>query len=89
MYLNRKIDHFLLEWKVEFEGKPLLLRGARHVGKTSAIKNFASNFEYFLSVNFDERRDYVTQDEQEEDLIVVNEQIMEEMDDDFIWNTDN
>ena len=31
----------------------------------------------------------VLQDEEEEDLIVVNEDIMELMDDDFIWNTDN
>lgn len=59
MYLNRKIDHFLMEWKAETDRKPLLLRGARQVGKTSAIKNFSSNFKYFLSVNFDERRDYV------------------------------
>jgi predicted AAA+ superfamily ATPase len=59
MYLNRKIDHYLMEWKAETVRKPLLLRGARQVGKTSAIKNFSSNFEYFLSINFDERRDYV------------------------------
>ena len=59
MYLNRKIDHFLMEWKAKIDRKPLLLRGARQVGKTSAIKNFSSNFKYFLSVNFDERRDYV------------------------------
>ena len=59
MYLNRKIDHFLMEWKAETDRKPLLLRGARQVGKTSAIKNFSSNFKYFLSINFDERRDYV------------------------------
>ncbi|MCF8342487.1 MAG: AAA family ATPase [Chitinophagaceae bacterium] len=59
MYLNRKIDHYLIEWKAETVRKPLLLRGARQVGKTSAIKNFSSNFEYFLSINFDERRDYV------------------------------
>ena len=59
MYLNRKIDHFLMEWKAETDRKPLLLRGARQVGKTSAVKNFSSNFKYFLSVNFDERRDYV------------------------------
>jgi predicted AAA+ superfamily ATPase len=48
-----------MEWKAETVRKPLLLRGARQVGKTSAIKNFSSNFEYFLSINFDERRDYV------------------------------
>lgn len=59
MYLNRKIDHFLMEWKAESDRKPLLLRGARQVGKTSAVKNFSSNFKYFLSINFDERRDYV------------------------------
>jgi predicted AAA+ superfamily ATPase len=59
MYLNRKIDHYLMEWKADTDRKPLLLRGARQVGKTSAVKNLSSNFKYFLSINFDERRDYV------------------------------
>jgi len=31
----------------------------------------------------------VTQDEEEDDLIIVNEELMEEMEDDFIWNTEN
>ena len=48
-----------MEWKADTDRKPLLLRGARQVGKTSAVKNLSSNFKYFLSINFDERRDYV------------------------------
>ena len=48
-----------MECKAETDRKPILLRGAKQVGKTSAIKIFSSNLKYFLSVNFDELRDYV------------------------------
>ena len=52
-YLYRKIDDQLLAWSKESKRKPLLVRGARQVGKSSAIKNLAQHFEYFVEVNFD------------------------------------
>ncbi|MDD2425905.1 MAG: AAA family ATPase [Bacteroidales bacterium] len=54
-YLNRSIDSHLLEWKRSVNHKPLLLRGARQVGKSSAIKNFAKTFDYFIEVNFEKQ----------------------------------
>ena len=54
MYLSRKIDEELLKWKFAEKRKPLILRGARQVGKTSSVKNLAQHFTYFVEINFDE-----------------------------------
>lgn len=56
MYLARKIDRDLLEWSKESQRKPLLLRGARQVGKSTSVREFAKNFEYFLEINFEEQK---------------------------------
>ena len=55
MYLKRTIDEELFNWKSAERRKPLILRGARQVGKTSTIKNLAVHFTYFVEINFDER----------------------------------
>jgi len=52
MYINRLIDSELLSWSKESNRKPLLLRGARQVGKSSAVKKLAENFEHFFEINF-------------------------------------
>lgn len=55
--MKRIIDYFLLEWKNEtFNRKPLLLRGARQVGKTHAARNLGLAFKNFIEINleFDE-----------------------------------
>lgn len=53
MYLNRKIDSTLSEWKNDPHHKPLLMRGARQVGKTTAIRRLAESFETFVEVNLE------------------------------------
>ncbi len=53
-YLLRFIDKDLLEWAKDKSRKPLLLRGARQVGKTSAVRKLAESFENYLEVNFEE-----------------------------------
>ena len=53
MYLQRTIDNTLLEWKNSEKRKPLLLRGARQVGKTDSVRNLGSKFEYFIELNFE------------------------------------
>jgi predicted AAA+ superfamily ATPase len=58
MYLDRNIDKTLLEWKLEPDRKPLLLRGARQIGKTSAVRKFAEHFDNFIEVNFEESQAY-------------------------------
>lgn len=53
MYLRRKIDQFLQEWKNNPAHKPLIVKGARQVGKTEAIRHFAAaNYENVVEINF-------------------------------------
>ena len=54
--MRREIDMELLNWKNRENHKPLILRGARQVGKTYAIEEFArSHFANFVKVNFEEQ----------------------------------
>lgn len=55
MYIERSIDKLLLEWKNSDRRKPLLLRGARQVGKSWAVKHLGETFDYFIEVNFEKR----------------------------------
>lgn len=54
-YINRTIDKELLKWKGNPRHKPLLLRGARQVGKSSSIRHLGKQFRYFIEVNFEYR----------------------------------
>ena len=56
-YFSRKIDADLQAWSKEDGRKVLLLRGARQVGKSSAVRQLGKRFEYFLEVNFEEDRE--------------------------------
>src|SRR5215510_1526342 len=55
-YIKRKIDNVLLSWKTDPDRKPLLIRGARQVGKSSSIKQLGNHFEHFLTVNFEKNK---------------------------------
>ena len=55
-YYNRIIDNELTIWKEEENRKPLLLRGARQVGKSSSVRKLAEKFENFLEINFEKNR---------------------------------
>lgn len=57
MYIERQIDTLLLEWKNSRNLKPLLLRGARQVGKSWAVEHFGESFDFFIEVNFEKRPD--------------------------------
>ena len=51
--LKRKIDDFLIEWKNSENRLPLIVKGARQIGKTNAIRNFGENYyEIFIEINF-------------------------------------
>jgi predicted AAA+ superfamily ATPase len=56
MYLTRNIDTELGVWRQEKQAKPLLVRGARQVGKSTTVRHLAGQFEHFLEVNFEEQR---------------------------------
>ena len=51
--LRRKIDDYLIEWKNSSDKKPLIIKGARQIGKTNAIRNFGeNNYKVFIEINF-------------------------------------
>lgn len=53
MYLKRKVDDFLEEWKSKEDRMPLIIKGARQIGKTKSIKQFAnSHYENVVEINF-------------------------------------
>lgn len=54
---KRKALSKLLKWKKGRERKPLLLRGARQVGKTTLVNTFAGEFKVFLSLNLEKEAD--------------------------------
>ena len=52
MYLKRKIDDFLISWKNSEPKKPLIIKGARQIGKTESVLHFASSYENLININF-------------------------------------
>ena len=58
MYIERKIDIELLAWQRSLSRKPLLIRGARQVGKSTAVRNLSKQFDNFIEINFDEQPEY-------------------------------
>ncbi|HOY85326.1 MAG TPA: AAA family ATPase [Candidatus Syntrophosphaera sp.] len=55
--IRRTIERDLERWRQEKHRKPLILRGARQVGKTTTVKAFSRNFKIFLDVNLDLEED--------------------------------
>ncbi len=51
--MKRLIDYYLTQWKSDTYRKPLLLRGARQVGKTHAARQLGSTFLEFVEVNLE------------------------------------
>ena len=51
--LKRKIDAFLVDWKKNPDRLPLIVKGARQVGKTASIRQFGgNNYENVVEINF-------------------------------------
>lgn len=51
--LKRKIDDYLIEWKKNPNKLPLIVKGARQIGKTNAIRYFGErNYKVFIEINF-------------------------------------
>ena len=54
--MKREIDAVLHDWKNSYKRKPLLIRGARQVGKTYSVRKLSEEFDIYLEVNFEEDR---------------------------------
>jgi len=60
LYLKRKIDDYLINWKSNDDRKPLIIKGCRQIGKTESIRHFAktSGYESFIEINFVKENKY-------------------------------
>ena len=60
MYYKRKIDDYLINWKADPMHKPLIVKGARQIGKTESIMHFANaNYDNVIYINFALDRKYI------------------------------
>lgn len=57
--MYRTIYRHLEEWKSSPQRKPILLRGARQVGKSWLVRELGKTFSSFVEINFEERQDLV------------------------------
>lgn len=77
--LKRKIDDFLLQWKNTPDRLPLIVKGARQIGKTASIEQFAkSNYKSVVEINFILQKQYrgIFDDGFEVDKIIRNISLM-------------
>jgi hypothetical protein len=51
--MKRLIDWHLRGWKEESKRKPLLLKGARQIGKTYSVRKLGMEFDSFVEINFE------------------------------------
>ena len=73
--LKRKIDQYLIDWKNDKYKMPLIVKGARQIGKTDAIENFAkNNYKNIVEINFAIQKQYqdIFDDGYEVDTILKN-----------------
>lgn len=73
--LKRKIDKYLTDWKNKPDRKPLIIKGARQIGKTRSVEWFASqNYASVIEINFIEQKKYrdIFNDGFEVDAILKN-----------------
>lgn len=73
--LKRKIDKFLIDWKKSEDKKPLIIKGARQIGKTESIRFFAkNNYKSVIEINFVLQKQFKTifDDGFEVDTIIKN-----------------
>lgn len=72
--MKRNIENYLVAWKDSPKRKPLILRGARQVGKTFIINAFGKNhFEHYLSINLEQDRNLQAVFASNNPEIIINE----------------
>lgn len=75
MYFKRKIDDFLIQWKNDPSHKPLIVKGARQIGKTESVLHFAkANYSNVIYINFvlDKRYTAIVSDGYGVDTVIKN-----------------
>ena len=75
MYFRRKIDDFLIQWKQDPSHKPLIVKGARQIGKTESILHFANEqYSSVVYINFvlDKKFRMIVSDGYDVDTVIKN-----------------
>ena len=75
LYLKRKIDRFLEDWREEPDRTPLIVKGPRQVGKTESIRRFGNrNYKSVICINFVDEPKYktITADGYKAEAIIKN-----------------
>jgi len=57
MLRRRKALEFLENWRTRITRRPLILRGARRVGKSSLVKLYGQSYEHFIELNLERTED--------------------------------
>jgi uncharacterized protein len=79
--LQRKIISHLESWAASQDRKPLILRGARQVGKTTVIEQFSAQFDQYININLERKAEkeafenYTTIDELVKQLFFINKKL--------------
>ena len=59
MFLKRKIASWLIQWKKDPERLPLIVKGARQIGKTESIRHFGkTQYKHYVEINFILQKQY-------------------------------
>jgi predicted AAA+ superfamily ATPase len=49
MLFKRNLEKYIFDWKEKTKRKPLIIRGARQVGKTTLVEKVGQNYDIFIS----------------------------------------
>jgi len=72
--MKREIEQSLMEWKDRSNRKPLMIRGARQVGKTYTVDRFAKQyFENYLKINLEEKPELRQLFDKNDTRAIINE----------------
>ncbi len=76
----RNLEKYIEDWKNRSQRKPLIIRGARQVGKTTLVKKVSSTFDHFIQVNLEKKEDRKYFENQDNvslivDLIIIDRKI--------------
>lgn len=52
-------DDYLIEWKNNPNKMPLIIKGARQIGKTDAVRNFGKSYKHFIEINFALQKEFL------------------------------
>ncbi|GHT20619.1 ATPase [Bacteroidia bacterium] len=83
--IQRKALDYLRKWKNSTHRKPLVLRGARQVGKTTLVNEFSQEYDIFLKLNMEKGQDRLVFEKYDDvrdiirEIFVINNQIIRDV----------